>query len=167
MASIGILGGDPNETAAILTRICQEKGQHPQIYYHKITENNSIPIVSIDEKTPIVPKVFILQEATNYATEVASELCVDGYLIVNADGPLTKLPAGQNKIITYGFNGKASVTASSVTDESVQVCIQRGFQSLSGLPYEPQEFKAECSSTADPLNVLGAVTACAVCDVLI
>jgi len=72
----------------------------------------------------------------------------------------------KGKLITYGFNMKASVTASSVSDESLQVCIQRGFESIKGSRFGPQEFKTDCPSFVSPLNLLGAVAACAVCDVL-
>ena len=155
MATIGILGGNPNETTIILSRMCQEKGQKPLVGYYKITENNSIPIVSIDENACGSPKVFILQEATNFNLY----LRYDDYLVVNIDSHIAlPLTTGGN-IITYGFNGKASVTASSVTDDALQICIQRGFKSLSGCPYEPQELKAACPANFNPLNVLGAATA--------
>ena len=155
MASVGILGGNSNETAHILSLLCQEKGQKAIVGYYKITENNVIPIVSIDENVLKHPMVFILQEATNCA------LNGDSYLIVNADSPVVANPTAKG-VITYGFNGKSSVTLSSVADDAVQVCIQRGFKSLNGCEYEPQEFKASFPAHSDPLNVLGAVTACAV-----
>jgi hypothetical protein len=82
--------------------------------------------------------------------------------IVNADDKVQYPKHGQ--LITYGFNPRASVTASSVADGAVQICIQRGFQSLSRRSLEPQEFKAECPPETNPLSVMGAVTACAVCD---
>lgn len=35
-------------------------------------------------------------------------------------------------VITYGLNKKACVTASSVTDDSCAICVQRAFPTLSG-----------------------------------
>lgn len=147
MATIGILGDNTNETVMMLYQICKKNGINPVNGYYKLTEDNVIPIVSIDENACKRPKVFILQEPTN------SVFCV----------PSSPYPGG---IITYGFNGKASVTASSISDDALQVCIQRGFKTLSGIPYEPQEFKTPYPQEVNPLNVLGAVTACAVCDIL-
>ena len=163
MAIVGIIGKQSNEITETLVDLCQKKGQTALVGYHKIAENNVIPIVSIDENKFSPPKVFILQEATKSIDGIINHLNGDGYLIVNTDSRISPLPSNKG-VITYGLNGKASVTASSIADEALQVCIQRGFRSLSGCPYEPQEFKASCPAGSDPLNVLGAVTACAVCD---
>jgi len=43
-------------------------------------------------------------------------------------------------VITYGFNTKASVTVSSVDDENISICIQRGIESLSNQKIEPIEY---------------------------
>ena len=169
MAKVGILGENSNEMAAIFSQICRGNKRNALVGYHKISENNPIPIVTIDigyeYSKPITPLVFILQETTNYAQEAIKLLDTNGYLIVNADESVPS-PTSRCGIITYGFNAKASVTASSVADGALQVCIQRGFKSLNGSPCEPQEFKAPCPEEANPLDVLGAVTACVVCDVL-
>ena len=165
MAMIGILGGNPTVTATLISQICQKERQDTLVHYHKITENNPIPIVSIDENTFGLPKVFILQEATKDVGSLFNNLENDGYLIVNADSRIDFLPAAS--VITYGFNGKASVTASSVADGAIQVCVQRGFKTLGGSDYGPQEFKVEYPADCSPLDVLGAACACAVCDVLL
>lgn len=174
MAVVGIFGGDSNETAMLFMQICQEKGQRAVVESYKLVGDNVIPLVSIDENQKTVPNIWILQETT--ACQPWADAGSGDYLIVNADADVSPfssflpgLPGmrqGGGKVITYGFNGRASVTASSVADEALQVCIQRGFFSLKGSPYEPQEFKASCPSFVNPLSVLGAVTACAVCDVL-
>ena len=169
MAAIGILGDDAQVTASLLQRIFQEKGGMGRDSLYKITENEGHSIVSFDEKSLSVP-VWILQEnweqadpAHNSADAMRDEYCC---LIVNADTVrVSALRGHQGGLITYGFNPRTSVTASSVADGAVQVCIQRGFRSLSQRTFEPQEFKALCPPEADPLQVLGAVTACAVCDI--
>lgn len=167
MASVGIFGGNPNEIAIVILRLCQDKGQNPGIDYYKITENNMIPIVSIDENHMQAPKVWILQETTNYAFLIDKDINEDRYLIVDTDNPVELFPPFPDwSVITYGLNNKASVTASSIADGAMQVCIQRGFKSLGGSAYEPQEFKAACPSFISPLSILGATAACAVCDVL-
>lgn len=169
MATVGILGDNSNETAIALLRLCQEKGVSPLVGLYELTENNRATIVSIDENEIKKPKVWILQEPTKGPTSYDFLEKISGYIIVNIDKTtdwgISWSPSWDG-IITYGFNGKASVTASSVTEDALQVCIQRGFKSLGGCSYEPQEFKAACPAEANPLNVLGAVAACAVCDLL-
>ena len=164
MATIGILGGNQQATAAIISQMCKEKNLRPLVHYYKLTENNVIPIVSIDENENKIPNVFILQETTKNVVRAIEHVGYEKYLIVNADSQIGPLPAA--KLITYGFNGKASVTASSVADGSMQACIQRGFLTLSGRECDLQEIKAACPSDTSPINVLGAITACTVCDVL-
>ena len=164
MSIIGILGGDSKETAALFLRICQEKGMAAQINLFRITKNDAIPIVCIAENNFSPPRVWILQDITVYTSYVADQVKENGYLIVNADSSISPTPSRGN-IITYGFNSKASITASSVADEALQVCIQRGFKTIDQHFYEPQEFKTPCPSSVNPINVLGAITACAVCDI--
>ena len=164
MATVGILGGDQSETTSLLLRICQENGLSALSSLCKITENYLIPVVCIYGKELSYPKVWIIQEETDYNFHLTTNVKDGSYLIVNADKPVS-VPFGCGGIITYGFNGKASVTASSVADGALQVCIQRGFVTLGQRFYEPQEFKTSCPASANPINLLSAVTACAVCDV--
>ncbi|MCL2564903.1 MAG: hypothetical protein FWE24_03715 [Defluviitaleaceae bacterium] len=47
------------------------------------------------------------------------------------------------RLITYGYNPKSTVTASSIIvhdNISIQYCIQRQFSTLAGIILEPQEF---------------------------
>ena len=164
MSIIGILGGDSRETVALFLRICQEKSLAAQTNLFRITKNDVIPIVCIDENKFSLPRVWILQDVTAYNSYAVKQVKEDGYLIVNADSPIIPV-SGPGDIITYGFNSKASITASSVADEVLQVCIQRGFKTMDRHFYEPQEFKTPCPSSVNPINVLGAITACAVCDI--
>jgi hypothetical protein len=168
MAAVGILGGNTKATTDLLRRMCHKKGLHSLDNLYKITENDSIPIVCIDEIAKPVSKVqvWIIQEANPLYTEVTGQLEPNACLIVNADTAFPTYFSHLSALITYGFNAKASVTASSVSDGALQVCIQRGFRSLSQRAYEPQEFKTLCPPEANPLSVLGVVTACAVCDIL-
>jgi len=50
---------------------------------------------------------------------------------------LTKYNA---RVVSYGFNHKASVTASSIHDDKVVFCVQRAFQTLSGAEVYQREF---------------------------
>jgi len=73
-----------------------------------------------------------------------------GVIIMNADErsyagiKLTK----PMRLITYGYNPKATITASSVVvheNISIQCCIQRQFDTLCGIALEPQEFSVRTS----------------------
>ncbi len=69
-------------------------------------------------------------------------------------------------IITYGLNSKSSVTASSIRENSVTVCIQRAIPSLAGAKIEQQEFNVTVSPKhkENVSHMLAAVTAALIDD---
>ena len=63
------------------------------------------------------------------------------YLIINTD-IYTKMEIIQNiniTVITYGYNLKATVTASSINEERILLCIQRNIQVNNKNNIEPKE----------------------------
>lgn len=72
------------------------------------------------------------------------------YLIVNSDiiSNLNILNNLEITVITYGFNSKATITASSVNDDEVLVCIQRNILDNKGNNIEPQEIKMKLQKDA-------------------
>ncbi len=63
------------------------------------------------------------------------------YFIINADEEIT-LECVKNiraKIISYGFNTKSTVTASSVKEDNILVCLQRTILNRLDKKIEPQE----------------------------
>ena len=86
-------------------------------------------------------------------------------VLVNSDGiDVTRHIRPRSRrlsVITYGFNSKASVTASSVRDNTLTVCVQRAIPTLSGGKVEQQEFNVSFNSRQkdDISHLLAAVTA--------
>lgn len=88
-----------------------------------------------------------------------------GIVIVNMDdGDIIQFLQGlKNYIVTYGFNPKASITASSIGDtvfkEGIICCQQRTISTKNGILIEPQEYKINMESKEfDTNNILAAVT---------
>ena len=88
--------------------------------------------------------------------------------IVNSDIPeavhLAMSIGGQ--IITYGFNPKSSVTASSILDNNIVIYVQRAMHTITGVPVYPGEFLLEnagLSSFAD--CAMGGFAAALVCGI--
>lgn len=100
-------------------------------------------------------------------------LTKDDYVIINADdlGIHEFLRGNKAKVITYGLNHKASVTASSIQDgdtlQTVQCCIQRIIPTLEGRELVPQEFPITVyiDEDQDVYCALAAVTAALINDV--
>lgn len=93
--------------------------------------------------------------------------------IINADDrSIFKLLKGnKTHLITYGFNSKASITASSVQQEElnrcVQCCVQRTLTTFSGRKLEPQEFSISLPLSQDQeiYSALAAITAAMINDI--
>jgi hypothetical protein len=112
--------------------------------------------------------VLIVQDAKPALIKSVRMLPDSAYLILNTDKReiLPLLPAGREvyKLITYGFNGKACVTASSTMDGMLQACVQRGFVTLDGNLREPCEFGLP--ATGDCGDMLGLTAALLVCGII-
>jgi len=85
-------------------------------------------------------------------------------VVVNSDDKgAFSCTEGARMVITYGFNSRACVTASSVSKDSMQVCVQRSLPCVNGNVLEQQEFSLPLSNGDDPEAVLAATTAALVC----
>ena len=64
------------------------------------------------------------------------------YLIINSDISIkdTTLKKRAMQIITYGMNQKSTITASSIKDDEVLICLQRNLE-INNKKIEIQEFK--------------------------
>ena len=72
------------------------------------------------------------------------------YLIVNSDieNNLNLLENMKTTVITYGFNSKSTITASSVGEEEILLCIQRMLKDKNGKEIELQEVKIPINEDA-------------------
>jgi UDP-N-acetylmuramate-alanine ligase len=104
--------------------------------------------------------VLVAREPNPDLSGIVSALTNRDYLLLNADNksiyPLLNPTADNPRLITYGFNAKSCITASSVTENGMQVCIQRAFTGADGHVREPQEFYAPIPAGADVSDALAA-----------
>ncbi|MCL1878876.1 MAG: hypothetical protein FWF80_08455 [Defluviitaleaceae bacterium] len=153
MPSVGIVGNNGRE----MTRAFLRMSRGAASCYH------------ITDRQILGPKVNVLvaAEASPVLAKVIPSLGSEDFLIVNSDDTkiftmLETLPKNFSRLITYGFNNRACITASSVTQDGVQVCVQRGFCGIDGTEREPHEFSARTSCGENSMSVLGAAAAWAV-----
>jgi len=153
LPSVGLVGRSGKEIARVFLRMAGGKAS----CYH-ITDRQI--------KGPPV-NVLVAAEASPVLANIVPKLGRNDYLIVNSDDkdifPL--LSQSKATLVTYGFNGKACITASSVTEDALQVCIQRAFQSMDGEEKLPQEFQAKVRTQENSDSVLAAAAAFAVCGI--
>ena len=81
------------------------------------------------------------------------------YLVINSDigCNLNLLDNLEMTVITYGFNSKSTITASSVNDEEVLVCVQRNILDVKKRKIEPQEIKREMQNDASSTMAITAI----------
>ena len=153
MPSVGMVGSCGREVAKAFLRLSGGKAS----CYH------------ITDRHRIGPKVNVLvaTEASPVLTNIVPSLKREDFLVVNADDktifPL--LSQSEATLITYGFNARACITASSISEDGLQVCIQRAFQGMDGTERVPQEFSAKLNYEENSNNVLAAAAALAVCGI--
>ena len=152
MPSVGMVGHNGREMARAFLRMCQGTAS----CYH---------ITECQQQGPKLD-VLVASEASPVLAELVPRMTSEDYLVVNADDKaiFTYLSPNQARLITYGFNNKACITASSVSDDGLHVCIQRGFPALDGGQQDPQEFAAPIGpAQVSPEAALGAAAAWAIC----
>ncbi len=113
----------------------------------------NINIKSINNLKKIKFEIIVLLDLPNQLEDnidSLEEVCKDSnFLIVNSDIELKKniLKNVQTNIITFGMNHLATVTFSSVTDESLMISVQRNYPSINGDLIDVGEYNLSIQKT--------------------
>ena len=118
-----------------------------------IKEKSIENIKNIKFETIVIDRKFESEETLKKIVENAT------YLIVNSDieDNLELLENVKATVITYGFNSKATITASSVTEEEILICLQRSIEIKNGKIVEPQEISIKLEKNACCTRAITAV----------
>ena len=115
-------------------------------------KSNDISLIEKNEYTTRLEKVFSLIDEK-------------GVAIVNVDDSeiIKLLNSRRHRVITYGFNTKASITTSSIGDtvfkDGFICCLQRSISTRGGKVIEPQEYKIHLDAgELDSHNLLAAAS---------
>lgn len=143
MAFIGIITSNKNEEAlkkAVLNILKNSNIKHNAII---INEENIENMKNIKFNSIIMNKENNIKEDKK---QVLKQILKNTkYLVINSD-IYTKLDMITNIniiVITYGYNLKATVTASSINEEKILLCIQRNIKVDNKIDIEPKEMYAE------------------------
>lgn len=134
MFFIGIVSEEKNEKH--IKDILKQKIENENVVF--INEKNIENIKNIKFKIIVLNKGIDNKNIKNILLNAE-------YLILNSDIN-AKIDLIENldlKVITYGFNSKSTVTASSVTEEEMLICVQRNIINIKGKKIEPQEINIE------------------------
>lgn len=141
MSFIGVIAESKNEMQ--IKRILDNNLNSPN-KEHTIIVINDKSIENVKNIKFETILVITLDEITN--KDMINELFEKTkYLIINTDMKISNLELINNmklKVITFGFNQKATITASSV-EENMMLCLQRSIVDIKENVIEPQEIEVK------------------------
>ena len=113
----------------------------------KITKDTIRNVKNVGfEEIIILEDINLGEEEYRYMKEITSKA---KYLLLNGDIDITALEEinieKPIKIITFGFNTKATITISSVKEEKIIVCLQRYIEKINGEIIDTQEKEIKIS----------------------
>lgn len=114
---IGIINGDESLKIKI-----KDKNVHIKLVQNDTDENFDI---------------LIFNKQINF---IPHKLLNHKYVLINIDEYKSFNTFSNIFLITYGMNNKASITASSIERDKLQICVQRNLAALNGKIIEEQEF---------------------------
>lgn len=156
MSFIGVICDTKNENYIKQTLIQNLKNKTVII----LKEDNVENFKNIKFETIVImsnEKTTILNESKLNEKNVIKRIIDSAkYLVVNADEEinLNLLQETNGKVITYGFNSKSTITASSVKEDGVLLCVQRNIENLEGENIELQEFNINKTISKIPTNIV-------------
>ncbi len=150
MPFIGIISEENNENR--IKRFLLEKLDWPESSILCIKEKSIENVKNIRFETILLARQFrnvaIFKKLLEHTAYLVSNVDIEQNWEILKDLELT--------VITYGFNLKATITASSVEEEQVMVCLQRTMKTREGKQMEPQEIQMEkLESVNDTMGVTG------------
>ncbi len=145
MPFIGVIADEKNEN--FIRREIVEKLKLRESSVLFIKEKSIENIKNIKFETIIIDRKFKNMEM------LKKMLLNTNYLVINTDRikSIEMFKEYNLKIFTFGFNSKALVTASSVTEDGVLICVGNEIESISGKVIEPQEIKVSCYEDAESI----------------
>lgn len=145
MPFIGVIADENNEN--FIRREIVEKLKLRESSVLFIKEKSIENIKNIKFETIIIDRKFKNMEM------LKKMLVNTNYLVINTDRikSIEMFKEYDLKIFTFGFNSKALVTASSVTEDGILICVRREIESISGESIEAQEIKVRSSEDAESI----------------
>ena len=153
MIDIGVIG----DKGGLLTKML--KHIHPNAIIKAINKQHT------EQKYDII----VIDEAAELANLNGGGQISADITLLNTDSRScgkqgAKIEPGQ--IITYGMGGKSCITASSIGEGSISICIQRILFAPSGTPIMPQELVSEYKDDYGSIHAqLGAYACGAICGI--
>lgn len=148
MFFVGIITDKKNES--LFLNYLNSKISENIITINKKNINN---IKSIKFDTILInKKIFVRSEILEKIIANSNNLIINSDLDIR----LNIIPNSKTNLITYGFNPKSTVTASSLENDDALICIQRNIKNINNYIIEPQEIRVEkLDKNNNPYIIMG------------
>ena len=146
MYFVGII--TDNKSKKYINKIIKEQIKTNQFQVIFITEKN------VDNLKNIHFDTIVINKKINYLEYLKNNLD-NSKIIINSDLniDLSALKELNLHIISYGFNSKSTITISSNTEDSIQICIQRNI-CIQGEKVEQQEISKSKKVNTDIYDIM-------------
>lgn len=145
MPLIGILSNKKSENE--FKKILTQKTHREQKKFDIIIINDT----SIENLKNIKFETIVIDREDIYQYKECLKTILKNvkYLIVNLDlvNDMSIIKDMELTVITYGFNSKSTITASSVEDENNMLCLQRNIKTIYNKIIEEQEISINFNSS--------------------
>lgn len=147
MSLVGIIANQKNEEY-MMNVLKKQLGEENII---NITNKNIMNIKNVHFETILLDKKIEMKQ------EIKRIISNAKYIVVNTDMKENRdiLQDLDLTIITYGFNSKCTLTPSSVTDNTVIICLQRIIKNKKQEQCEPQEWEYKIDENIDISSIMG------------
>ena len=146
MSLIGILTENKNED---YLKKQLEKNKTDDIFF--LSENTIENMHNIKFETFLLGKK--IKKKQDYVRDIAKKA---KFFILNSDikENLSILDNLNLMLITYGYNQKATITASSIDESKMMICLQRSIKNVHQEEIEPQEIQIEITDNVNDEAVM-------------
>lgn len=152
MSFIGIIASEKqvNEIKKIISKQDKEKELQIIAINNKSIEN----IVNIKFQTIII--MDTIEKMYDNIENIRKIISKAEYLVINSDIEIKKeiLEDIEAKTITYGLKQKSTITASSIKEESIIICVQREIKNIQNKTIEPNEIKINVENSKNINEIL-------------
>lgn len=151
MPFIGVIADEKSEN--FIRRQIVEKLKLRESSVLFIKEKSIENIKNIKFETIVIARKFKNMEM------LKKMLVNTNYLVVNTDRikSIEIFKEYDLKIYTFGFNSKAVVTASSVSEDGVLICVGKEIEKIGGGIVEPQEIKVSTNEEAESVMAVACI----------
>ena len=115
-----------------------------------ITDKNILNVKNIKFET------IIIDAKINNKVELRKILSTAKYVILNSDIDMNLEVINDLNltVITYGFNNKSTFTVSSITENSIIICLQRIIFKPNGEKIEPEEYQLKNEENTEKYAII-------------